>query len=60
MHLPYNIIPKEIKAAYNLKALVKEGWVYVKIVRGMYGFPQSGLIANELLKKRLVKAGYYD
>ena len=40
--------------------MVQNGWIYVKIVRGMYGLPQAGLIANELLKKRLTKAGYYD
>ena len=60
MRLPYNIIPQEIKTAYNLDSLVENGWVYVRIGRGMYGLPQAGLIANELLKKRLTKAGYYD
>ena len=60
MRLPYNIIPQEIKTAYKLEKLVQDGWVYVRIVRGMYGLPQAGLIANNLLKKRLTKAGYYD
>ena len=31
----------------------------VKIVKGMYGLPEAGKIANDLLKKRLDKAGYY-
>ena len=57
MRLPYNIIPQEIKSAYKLDALVENGFVYVRITRGMYGLPQAGLIANELLKKRLAKAG---
>ena len=60
MRLPYHIIPQEIKTAYKLDALVEKGFVYVRITRGMYGLPQAGLIANELLKKRLAKAGYYD
>ena len=37
----------------------EDGWVYVKIVKGMYGLPEAGKIANDLLKKRLDKAGYY-
>ena len=60
MRLPYHIIPDEIKQAYNLDKLVENGFVYVRITRGMYGLPQAGLIANELLKKRLADAGYYD
>ena len=35
------------------------GWVYVKIFKGMYGLPEAGKIANDLLKTRLNKAGYY-
>ena len=60
MRLPYNIIPQEIKDQYNLSELVQNGYVYVRIVRGMYGLPQAGLIANELLKERLTTAGYYE
>ena len=29
------------------------------IKRGMYGLPEAGIIANKLLKKRLLKSGYY-
>ena len=29
-------------------------------IRGMYGLPQSGLLANELLEKRLNTHGYYQ
>ena len=29
-------------------------------IRGMYGLPQSGLLVNELLEKRLNKNGYYQ
>ena len=29
-------------------------------VRGMYGLPQAGLLANELLEERLNKAGYHQ
>ena len=36
----------------------KNGSIYIKAKRGMYGLPQAGLLANELLKKRLNKHGY--
>jgi hypothetical protein len=54
-------IPKEIIDEYKLKQLVdKDGSIYLEAVKGMYGLPQSGLIANELLEKRLNKNGYYQ
>ena len=59
MRLPIKIIPEEIIVKYNLRAIEKNGWVYCKIVKGMYGLPQAGLIANKLLKKRLARKGYY-
>ena len=46
---------------YNLRDLVdKDGWVYIKIRKGMYGLPQAGIIANQLLEKRLSEKGYYQ
>jgi hypothetical protein len=32
--------------------------VYVEVTKGMYGLPQAGLLANELLEKQLNKHGY--
>ena len=53
MRLPIKIIPQEVIDKYHLNDIVEDGWVYVKIVRGMYGFTEAGKIANNLLKKRL-------
>ena len=39
---------------------IKNGFIYAAIVRGMYGLPQSGRLANDLLRKRLSKHGYYE
>ena len=50
MRMPLKLMPEEIVKKYNLKELENDGWVYIKIVRGMYGLPQAGKIANELLK----------
>ena len=45
---------------YNLDALAVNGLVYVEIRKGMYGLPQAGILANQLLKTRLVPHGYYE
>jgi len=60
MRLPINLIPQEIIDKYDLNSIVEDGWVFVRIVKGMYGLPQAGFLANELLSKRLEKAGYYQ
>ncbi len=35
-----------------------DGYVYCKICQGMYGLPQAGIIAQELMAKRLKEHGY--
>ena len=59
MRIPFKIIPQEIIEKYKLNDIEEKGWVYIKIVKVMYGLPQAGNIAHELLKKRLNKAGYH-
>jgi len=51
-------IPDNINEKYILKAIAKNVKVYVKIQKGMYGLPQLGILANELLQKNLFKHGY--
>jgi hypothetical protein len=54
-------IPDEIIHEYRLKKVVdNKGFVYLEVTKGMYGLPQAGLLANELLEKRLNKHGYYQ
>ena len=54
-------LPNEIITQYNLadKATPK-GMVFIAVTRGMYGFPQAGLLANELLEKRHNQHGYFQ
>jgi hypothetical protein len=59
MRLAINTLPDEIIQQYKLLDLVHDGYVYVEIRRGMYGLPQAGIIANQLLVKRLAPFGYY-
>ena len=48
--------PEDVIAQYNLKDIVtSDGYVYIEVQKGMYGLPQAGLLAQELLEKRLKK-----
>ena len=52
-------IPDEVIREYNLASIAtKDGSIHIEASRGMYGLPQAGLLANELLEKRLNKHGY--
>ena len=39
---------------------VKNGYVYIEIQSGMYGLPQAGILANKLLKERLLQNDYFE
>jgi len=56
-------IPADFREEYGITeetSLVHRGWVYFAVVRGAYGLPQSGKLANDLLRKRLNAAGYHE
>ena len=53
MNIPVRLIPDEIKVEYNVSKFEHAGYVHVKINKGMYGMAQAGLLANELLARRL-------
>ena len=60
MHIPLRIIPQDIFDAYNLTSLVDEqGWIYIRIEKGMYGIKQAGIIANQELLKHMALFGYH-
>ena len=58
MWLDCALIPQAILNQYNLQDTVNNGRVYMEIRKGMYGLPQSGIIAQDLLTKLLAKHGY--
>jgi hypothetical protein len=43
-------LPQEIIDEFGLLELAHDGRVYVEIQKGMYGLPQAGILANELLQ----------
>jgi hypothetical protein len=52
-------LPPDFVKAYNLIGLATDnGTVYVKIQKGMYGLPQAGILAQNLLEKCLNQHGY--
>jgi hypothetical protein len=51
-------LPQETIDKYDLNEITQAGKVYIEIQRGMYGLPQSGILANELLQRNLAKDGY--
>eukprot|EP00804_Cyclotella_cryptica_P010860 CCRYP_008771-RA/>CCRYP_008771-RA protein AED:0.34 eAED:0.27 QI:0/0/0/1/0/0/5/0/537 len=55
-----NDIPQEFISTYNLTHHVQDGWVYFQIIKGVYGLPQAGILANMLLETRLNASGYYQ
>ena len=45
------LIPQAFIDLYDLTPKVKNGYIYMEISRDMYGLPQSGILANKMMKK---------
>ena len=58
MWFPLAYLPDKVMDAYELHDKVQNGRVLVRIVRGMYGLPQSGRLAYNHLKAHLEPYGY--
>ena len=53
--------PESVISHYNLgEKATPDGFVYVAIKRGMYGLPQSGILAQTLLETRLNAHVYHQ
>jgi hypothetical protein len=61
MQLQIANMPNDVIKHYNLTNLTTpDGYVYCKIQKRMYGLPQAGIIAQQLLEKQLKQHGYYQ
>ena len=58
MKMKLKIIPQEIINQYQLQYLEENGWVYMKIVKGMPGLKQAARLANERLVHHLAPYRY--
>jgi hypothetical protein len=59
MKMPLSLFPSWTREQYNLGKLAKNGFVYLEMRRAVWGLPQTGILANKLLRKRLLPHGYY-
>ena len=55
-----NLISQEYSELYDLGSKVKNWYFYMEIQRGMYELPQAGILANKLLKERLLQNDYFE
>ena len=46
MKIKLKMIPQEIIDQYNLQDLQENGWVYMKIIKGMPGLKQAACLVN--------------
>jgi hypothetical protein len=61
MRLKLTDMPKDVIEHYRLRDIaMPEGYVSCEICQGMYGLPQAGIIAQELLAKWLKEHGYFQ
>ncbi len=59
MHMKIKALSAKIIELYKLNnKAMSDGFINIKIQKGMYGLPQAGILAQELLKTRLNKHGY--
>ena len=61
IHLPQTGRHSDVSKHYDLHSKVdKAGYVYTDIQKGIYGLPESGILAQKLLEERLATKGYYQ
>ena len=59
MKMKLTDLPTDFANLYQLHKLVDpNGYVAIKIQKGMYGLPQAGILAQQLLKAQLNAHGY--
>jgi hypothetical protein len=60
MRVDLRSMPTAIINHYNLHSISHNGAVYVEIMKGMYGLPQAGILANAGLVTHLATTGYHQ
>ena len=46
-------IPEETIKQYKLNDITRNGYAYMEVQKGIYGLPQAGILARDLLVRRL-------
>jgi hypothetical protein len=60
MKIPLELFPEWTQEQYNIKELALEGWVYIEMIRAVWGLPQAGILANKRLHRKHAPFGYYE
>ncbi len=59
MQLKLSNLPHNFVGMYDLTKIAEDnGNVYIKIQQGMYGLPQAGILAQQLLEQQLNEHEY--
>ena len=59
MKIPFKYFPSDIIEQYKIQGKVhSDGFIYVKIIKGMYGLKQAAILAYDNLIKNLRKHHY--
>ena len=51
MKVPFKYFPEDIRQKYGLYNIVHDGYIYIKIKKGMYGLKQAAFLAYLHLSK---------
>ena len=60
MNIKVDLITPKFMIQYNLQHKVDKGFIWIRIVKTMYGLPQAGKLSNNLLCSQLATDGYYE
>ena len=60
MKIPLALFPQWTSDQYDLAKHALHGFVYLEMRRAVWSLPQAGILANKLLRRRLLSHGYYE
>ena len=61
LRMKIETFPEDVITHYNLRDKTDEnGFIFIRVERGMYGLPHAGIIAQKLLEETLAKHGYHQ
>jgi len=60
MKMPLTLFSEWNIEQYKLRMHTLNGFVYLEMRRAVWGLPQAGILANKLLRRRLLPHGYYE
>jgi hypothetical protein len=60
MKMPIALFPEWIVEQYNLNKYVYNSFIYLEMQRAVWGLLQAGILADKLLRQRLLPHGYFE